>query len=142
MCIRDRDIIMLRDGTTETTDEMAGITARWRNPALPSVIDAGDAMVKPIGAFPWLADTTVALEEVGFTDEQITRLLSEKRRAEAKDALATLAGMNGGGNDEPDSEPRGNQPAGQVAADGGESRASGDGTDLAAAAGNARAAAA
>ena len=45
-------------------------------------------MVKLIDAFPWLADTTVALEEVGFTDEQITRLLAEKRRNQAMDAPA------------------------------------------------------
>lgn len=131
-----QDIIMLRDHTTEVTDEMAGITARWRNPSLPSVIDAGDAMVKLVGAFPWLADTTVALEEVGFTDEQITRLLSEKRRAEAKSALNALAGMNGGGNDKPDSEPQGNQSSDQIAEDGGEPRTTGDGPSVATAAGN------
>lgn len=78
-----QDIIMIRDRTTDITDEMAGITARWRSPALPSVIDSGDAIVKLIGAFPWLADTSVALEEAGFTDEQITRLLAEKRRNQA-----------------------------------------------------------
>lgn len=44
-------------------------------------------MVKLIGAFPWLADTTVALEEVGFADEQITRLLAEKRHNQAMGSL-------------------------------------------------------
>ena len=72
-------------------DELATLTARWRNPALPSVIDAGDAMVKLIGAFPWLAETTVALEEVGFTDEQITRLLAEKRHNQAMGSFMQTA---------------------------------------------------
>lgn len=85
-----QDIVMIRDSTTDITDEMAAITARWRNPALPSVIDSGDAIVKLVGAFPWLADTTVALEEVGFTDSQITRLLAERRRSQA---TATVASM-------------------------------------------------
>ena len=86
-----QDIVMMRaDGPNEMDDELATLTARWRNPALPSVIDAGDAMVKLIGAFPWLADTTVALEEVGFTDEQITRLLAEKRRNQAMGSLDQL----------------------------------------------------
>lgn len=86
-----QDIVMMRaDGPNEMDDELATLTARWRNPALPSVIDAGDAMVKLIDAFPWLADTTVALEEVGFTDEQITRLLAEKRRNQAMGSLDQL----------------------------------------------------
>lgn len=87
-----QDIVMMRsDGPNEMDDELATLTARWRNPALPSVIDAGDAMVKLIGAFPWLADTTVALEEVGFTDEQITRLLAEKRRNQAMGSFTQTA---------------------------------------------------
>lgn len=87
-----QDIVMMRsDGPNEMDDELATLTARWRNPALPSVIDAGDAMVKLIGAFPWLAETTVALEEVGFTDEQITRLLAEKRRNQAMSSFTQTA---------------------------------------------------
>lgn len=95
-----QDIVMMRsDGPNEMDDELATLTARWRNPALPSVIDAGDAMVKLIGAFPWLAETTVALEEVGFTDEQITRLLAEKRRSQNRNTLDALLTMNGGDNE-------------------------------------------
>ena len=56
-------------------------------------------MVKLIGAFPWLAETTVALEEVGFTDEQITRLLAEKRRNQNRNTLDALLTMNGGDNE-------------------------------------------
>ena len=48
-------------------------------------------MVKLIDAFPWLADTTVALEEVGFTDEQITRLLAEKRHNQAMSSFTQTA---------------------------------------------------
>ncbi len=95
-----QDIVMMRsDGPNEMDDELATLTARWRNPALPSVIDAGDAMVKLIGAFPWMAETTVALEEVGFTDEQITRLLAEKRRNQNRNTLDALLTMNGGDNE-------------------------------------------
>lgn len=105
-----QDIVLIRDGST-TADmgtELKNITARWRNPALPSVIDSGDAMIKLISAFPWLAETTVALEEVGFTDEQITRLLSDKRKLQAQ---ATLQALLGGDNGQPDAgEPAGSQP--------------------------------
>lgn len=113
-----QDIVMMRDdGPDEMDGELATLTARWRNPALPSVIDAGDAMVKLIGAFPWLAETTVALEEVGFTDEQITRLLAEKRRNQTRNTLDALLTVNGG-NDERDrqnTEPEGHRTTGALA---------------------------
>lgn len=106
-----QDMIMFRDGLTEPTDEMKTLEVRWRNPAMPSVIDSGDAMVKLISAFPWLADTVVALEQVGFNDEQITRLLSEKRRNEARNSVTDLLGtLEGGSGDDNQAGPR---PAGQ-----------------------------
>lgn len=124
-----QDIIMIRDRTADITDEMAGITARWRSPALPSVIDSGDAIVKLIGAFPWLADTSVALEEAGFTDEQIARLLAEKRRNQAT-ATATqmLAALT---SQQTQKEPENGQqdttqPAQPDAAAGGQAGDSGD----------------
>jgi Holliday junction resolvasome RuvABC DNA-binding subunit len=40
-------------------------------------------MVKQIAAIPWIGETTVALEQLGYTEEQITRMLSDKRRAQA-----------------------------------------------------------
>ena len=113
-----QDMIMFRDGLTEPTDEMKTLEVRWRNPAMPSVIDSGDAMVKLISAFPWLADTVVALEQVGFNDEQITRLLSEKRRNEARNSVTDLLGtLDGGSGDDNQTGPR---PAGQDPAGGGE----------------------
>lgn len=117
-----QDIVMMRDdGPDEMDDELATLTARWRNPALPSVIDAGDAMVKLIGAFPWLADTTVALEEVGFTDEQITRLLAEKRRNQAMGSLDQLLNPK----EAPDAGQDGHQPAGAGTEPGGGARTDG-----------------
>lgn len=117
-----QDIVMMRsDGPNEMDDELATLTARWRNPALPSVIDAGDAMVKLIGAFPWLAETTVALEEVGFTDEQITRLLAEKRRNQAMgslDQLLTTKEVSDARQGGPQQAGGGTEPGGGTRADG------------------------
>lgn len=94
-----QNIVMLRDGieSDQMSDELKSISVRWRNPALPSVIDAGDAMIKLISAFPWLADTTVALEEVGFTDSQITRLLADKQRMQAQATMQMLLEQTAGG---------------------------------------------
>jgi hypothetical protein len=50
-----------------------------------------DAGMKQLTAVPWLADTTVGLELLGLTEQQVTRAMSEKRRAVGASVLATLA---------------------------------------------------
>ncbi|MFT8330300.1 phage portal protein [Bifidobacterium psychraerophilum] len=94
-----QDVVMIRDGVAlADVPQLQKLSVRWRNPAMPSVLDAGDAMLKIVQAIPWIANTTVALEEIGFTDEQIDRLLSQKRRSEATSTLDML--LNGGAHDD------------------------------------------
>lgn len=85
-----QNTVMLRDGLTEASDELRALSSKWRNPALPSVVSASDAMVKQISAIPWLGETDVALEELGYSDETITRLLAQKRRAEQQTQMRAL----------------------------------------------------
>lgn len=91
-----QDAVMLRDGLDELPDELRSLSVKWRNPALPSIVSQSAAMVQQISAIPWLADTTVALEELGYTEEQITRLLSEKQRAQTQSVLQQLLGGSNG----------------------------------------------
>lgn len=67
------------------------IYPKFRNPAMPSIVSQSDAMVKQASVAPWIADTDVFLEELGYTEEQRERLLSDKRRAEGMQALRSLA---------------------------------------------------
>ena len=68
------------------------------------MVSQSDAIIKQISAIPWIAESQVALEELGYTESQITRLLSDKRKYEAKATLAAvqaqMAGSagTGGGN--------------------------------------------
>lgn len=62
-------------------DANLSVQAKFRNPAMPSVVSQSDAMVKMISALPWLADSDVALEEFGFSDDQIQRLRSTRARS-------------------------------------------------------------
>ena len=69
---------------------------------MPSVVSQSDAMVKMISALPWLADSDVALEEFGFSDDQIQRLRSDRARYNSRAAVERAmakAGMTmpGGG---------------------------------------------
>ena len=81
-------------------DETLNLQTKFKNPAIPSLVSQADAIVKAVSAFPWLANSDVALEEFGFNDEQIQRLQQDRRRAQAQE-LATArfnelkAGSNG-----------------------------------------------
>jgi hypothetical protein len=67
-----------------TTD----LQSKFKNPAIPSLVSQADAIVKAVSAFPWLANSDVALEEFGFNDEQIQRLKADRRLYQAQE-LAT-----------------------------------------------------
>lgn len=58
---------------------------------MPSVVSQSDAMVKQISAIPWLADSDVALRELGYDDEQIAQLRSDRRRSQASAVLGEVA---------------------------------------------------
>lgn len=68
-------------------DAEKSIEPRFRNPSMPSVVSQSDAIIKQASAIPWLAETEVALEELGYNKEQRTRLLSDKRKIQARAAL-------------------------------------------------------
>ena len=87
-----QDAICLRDGipVSEMDDEVRNLATRWRNPAMPSVVSQSDAVVKQISAIPELAQTDVALEELGYSAEQIVRIRSQIKRAQAGGVLDRL----------------------------------------------------
>lgn len=81
------NIVRVRDNLSETPDELKGLQVKWRNPATPSIVSASDAFVKQVSAIPWLAESEVALEMLGYDEATRTRLLSDKKRAEARQAM-------------------------------------------------------
>lgn len=84
--------IMLRDGLTAPTPEMLRIRAKWRNPATPSQSSAADAIVKQVSAFPWMADSDVALEQLGYDETTIERLRVDRRRGQVGSLVASITG--------------------------------------------------
>ena len=83
--------VMMRDGLDEMTPELRSLATRWGDPAHPSIVSQSDAIVKQISALPWLADSPVVLEELGYSGSQIARLMSDKRRVEASGLLDRLS---------------------------------------------------
>lgn len=68
----------------DLTEEERDITVHFRNPARPSIVSQADAMVKIAAAAPWIAETEVFLEELGFDEDTRRRLMSDKRRSQAR----------------------------------------------------------
>lgn len=64
------------------------LQTKFKNPALPSLVSQADAIVKAISAFNWMANSDVALEEFGFSDEQVQRLKQDRIRAKNNDLIS------------------------------------------------------
>ena len=79
-------------GTDWATERDAGhsVEPMFRDEARPSVVSMSDALLKQVQAIPWLADMSVALEMLGYTEEQRQRMQSDKKRAQADAAISSL----------------------------------------------------
>ena len=84
-----QNAVMLRDGLSAVPDDLARVQAKWKKADRPSIVSASDAIVKQVSAIPWLAETEVVLEELGYDQATITRLLSDKRRSQSS-AFASM----------------------------------------------------
>lgn len=82
--------VRLRDGGA-VTPELALLDTSWANPSFTSPSTSADALVKLSTVFPWLSESEVALEFAGFSQAEITRLMSDKRRTESASRLTALA---------------------------------------------------
>lgn len=119
------------NGASPDDETLRHLKVNWRNPERPSQAAMSDAVLKQVQAIPWLANSRVILEQLGYTDTDITRLLSDKNRQNAAAVLDKLVNMNvtnqpanqsviGGGDDgqQPDTGPQGRGQTGQGAAGG------------------------
>lgn len=59
------------------------IDIHFRKPDKPSTISQSQAIMDQVQAIPWLADSDVTLRELGYDDEQIHQLRSDRRRSQA-----------------------------------------------------------
>ena len=57
------------------------IYIQWRSPVMPSLASVTDAMVKQASIVPWLPETSVYWEMLGYSDEQVQRIMAEKDTA-------------------------------------------------------------
>ncbi len=105
------DAVVL-SGETPDESKAHALQVNWRNPERPSQAAVSDAVTKQIQVIPWLAESDVILERLGYTDSEITRLMSAKRRSEANNTVRSLmsASTEANGDDQSGSRNTGRQP--------------------------------
>lgn len=85
--------LWVRDG--EEPDKARRIETVWRNPATPTVAAQADATVKLVQAGILPADSDVALEMAGLTENQRQRVVADRRRSRGTSVLDRLAALGG-----------------------------------------------
>lgn len=83
--------VMVRDNLSSPPAELNGMRAKFRNPATSTRTEAANATTQFIGAFPWAAESEVALEMFGVDQTDIQRLLADKRRGQVSTLVGSLA---------------------------------------------------
>jgi hypothetical protein len=80
------------NGTDYATERDAGynLNPRFLSPAYPSIASQSDAVLKQVQAIPKLANSSVIYELLDYTEEQIQRIESDNKKAQASAAIASL----------------------------------------------------
>ena len=71
-------------------DEARAVAVKWRSPYMPSLASATDAMSKQAAITPWLAETSLYWERLGYDEQERAELFKEKEAAEAAAALNNM----------------------------------------------------
>lgn len=82
-----RALVMLNNGSIPSDLD---VRSKWHSPMHESRAQAADAGTKILEKAPWLAETTVGLELLGLTSDQITQAYAERQRAQGRAILDRL----------------------------------------------------
>lgn len=82
--------VQIRDDLDSPPPELLRLDALWRDPENPPQSAAGDFLIKTVQAFPWLAESRVPLEQLGWDATTVERAWADKRRANVASLLQRL----------------------------------------------------
>ena len=82
-----RMAVEISEGSTEGLELLS---AKWRNPATPTMSSQADATSKLVAAGVLPADSDVTLELMGFDQVTIDRIVAHRKRSQAGDRLQQL----------------------------------------------------
>lgn len=80
----------MTNGLDKIPPEWLSADSKWRNPAFLSRAAQADAGMKVLTAAPELAGTEVGYELLGLGEQQIRRVMADRRRARGSDVLTAL----------------------------------------------------
>lgn len=93
--------LAIQNGESEIPKEWASIDTKWRSPMYLSKAAVADAGAKQVGAAPeWVKETRVGLEALGFTSQQIDRMLAERRQSVGRQSAAAIIAARTGDSDD------------------------------------------
>lgn len=82
--------VQIRDDLDSPPDELRRLDALWRDPENPPQSAAGDFLIKVVQAMPWLAESKVPLEQLGWDATTVERAWADKRRGNVTSLLSRL----------------------------------------------------
>lgn len=83
--------VQIREDLEAPPAELSRLDALWRDPENPPQSAAGDFLIKTVQAMPWLAESKVPLEQLGWDSTTVERAWADKRRAGVSSLLQRLA---------------------------------------------------
>ena len=83
--------VQIRDNLDEAPDQLMALETLWRDPEEPMRSAAGDFLIKVVQAMPWLAESKVPLEQLGWDATTVERAWADKRRANVTTLLSGLS---------------------------------------------------
>jgi len=82
--------VQIRDDLDSPPEELLRMDAKWRDPQKPLRSAAGDFLIKTVQAMPWLAESRVPLEQLGWDATTVERAWADKRRGNVTSLLQRL----------------------------------------------------
>ncbi len=83
--------LAIQNGLTEIPKEWASIDTKWRSPMYLSKAAVADAGAKQVASGPeWLKETTVGMQALGFTTQQIELARAEYRQMRGRNSAAAI----------------------------------------------------
>lgn len=83
--------LAIQNGEASVPESWASIETKWRSPVYLSKAAQADAGAKQIAAGPeWLKETTVGLQLLGLSKQQIELALAERQRSVGRQSAASL----------------------------------------------------
>lgn len=83
--------VQIRDNLDTPPPELLGTVVQWRDPEEIPQSSAGDFIIKLVQAMPWMGESKIPLEQIGWDSATVERAWADKRKA---NVTALIQGMN------------------------------------------------